>query len=1018
MNFWRDVEVFNLPDFNKDCSLLLPDAAFPWRSMKPLRNPKANIWRYTLLFGRILKKDVIDTIEGLLKIADEQADWEEPVTGDTCFSALLLDKNGQPDHKSYIPAAFLFGINCIEEQVSIAAVSEKLEEAQSDFEIRYNIPPFVDETSERKGASITWQHLQQEIAYLESITKAWNNTSIQVYIIAKEVPKDAEPDTSFLNSFYLNDLNALIKEEKKNYGTALKRYLSVAIDEKNREDLIINRPLLCNSIAPDLIPIGRWPATTAHGLYTAQAGAVNTTMADLKHEAGIIGINGPPGTGKTTLLLDIIAEVIVTRALMLMQAGPDKLFVRFTSIEREEGFSGYFGLTSDALCDSGIVVASNNNAAVENITKALPSKEKINKVEFVNADYFGAYSQRLIEEDGWGILSAALGNAQNKANFKWKFWLSDTENNITGFQDMLWNIYRDADNDQTFTYRQKFEDAKGELQALMGKFDLFKQKAGYFHNQYPVYRDNKEKKSRTESDLQKTESIVQSLSIEEMDCKKQVSETDELIRLSENILAHVKEQKPSFFFFKKLFGTSSYKQWQNNYSQNVSQLQEHVDKKMQLTRQFKELQSKLTSNKATVANLKAKLIKIDTAIAQYLQLKEELRIQYKIDNANIVDEAFYNDPIEQIQLRTPYSSEIVNRLRSDIFLKSLELHQYCILANAKPIRNNLNLFFEMIEGRAQVEQSIAKTLWGTLFLCVPVISTTLASVSRLFASLKKESIGWLLLDEAGQATPQSAVGIIWRSKRCIIVGDPLQIEPVVTIPLKLISKLRLQEGVAPIWSPSNTSIQTLADRVSQKGTYMRTGASDEKAWTGFPLRTHRRCSNPMFDIANKIAYSGQMVKATNDTIEEGYIGPSAWFHIVANSAPVNKHVLTDELDLLKQKINALRAGGYTGQVFVISPFKSVANACESMYRHVPGIACGTIHRFQGKEAAVVFLVLGGNPSSQGARDWASEKPNMLNVALTRAQKRFYVIANRNLWGNCSYFNVMASRLPQAAVAVS
>ena len=28
----------------------------------------------------------------------------------------------------------------------------------------------------------------------------------------------------------------------------------------------------------------------------------------------------------------------------------------------------------------------------------------------------------------------------------------------------------------------------------------------------------------------------------------------------------------------------------------------------------------------------------------------------------------------------------------------------------------------------------------------------------------QDSLGWLLIDEAGQATPQSAAGAIWRSK--------------------------------------------------------------------------------------------------------------------------------------------------------------------------------------------------------------------------------------------------------------
>src|SRR5690606_27386242 len=104
--------------------------------------------------------------------------------------------------------------------------------------------------------------------------------------------------------------------------------------------------------------------------------------------------------------------------------------------------------------------------------------------------------------------------------------------------------------------------------------------------------------------------------------------------------------------------------------------------------------------------------------------------------------------------------------------------ELAIFSNPKPFYNNLNLFMAMLDGRAEVSESLTTNLWKTFFFCIPVVSTSLASVSRLFRNLQPESIAWLLIDEAGQATPQSIAGIVNRVKRSIIIGDPIQIPPV------------------------------------------------------------------------------------------------------------------------------------------------------------------------------------------------------------------------------------------------
>ena len=80
-------------------------------------------------------------------------------------------------------------------------------------------------------------------------------------------------------------------------------------------------------------------------------------------------------------------------------------------------------------------------------------------------------------------------------------------------------------------------------------------------------------------------------------------------------------------------------------------------------------------------------------------------------------------------------------------------------------------------------------------MVVPVLSSTFASFSRSFGFLGASSIGWLLIDEAGQATPQAAVGALWRARRAVLVGDPLQLKPVLTVSGAAMEHMRTHYGV-------------------------------------------------------------------------------------------------------------------------------------------------------------------------------------------------------------------------------
>lgn len=949
--------------------------------------------------------------------------WEEPITGESCFSALILDENGRSDAKSYTLASFVLGLKSLRNGDNMKVVNTDLQNINDEYLERYNIVKFSESEKDNKSESITWVYIEKEIEYLKRLNP-WYKDEIKIYYRKYEVNKNSEKETAdFLNSFYLDDLNTLI-DDKTNLSSTLKKILNSETPSQ-KYDLIKNKSELFTTIHPQNITEARWPSEVKYGLCTAQLGAVNTIFSELNSNGGLQGVNGPPGTGKTTLLLDVIAQIVVNRAKTIVNIGTENVFGKYNKINiNDSRFIYIYELNINLQKNFGIVVASNNNSAVENISKELPQAKKISnniKIDddgkeilpaFPEADYFSAYAKDFTDEENWGILAAALGNSENKNKFYNLFWKSFTkdENDKSIIDKNKTNFYNYLQENQELQeqHQKEFELAQEQFSLLLDKFNSFKKTAIEFHNKYEEFSKNKSRKEELEKENSELINNIEYLAEKITKLKTSQEKTEKQRDLINNLLKNLNNRKPLLFFFHKLFHTKSFVKWNNEASDIFEQFNDISSELTQFNKKITEYEKQKNDLEKTRKDNNYQLNIIREFEIKYNELKNQLIKDYGVEEKNIFDESFTNKDLKEIHLLSPYHSEKIAKLRSEIFLKALDIHKYTILINAKNFRNNLDAFFQMILGNAKVSEELTTTLWDSFFFCIPVVSTSLASASRLFPNMIENQIGWLLIDEAGQATPQSAAGLIQRSKRCVIVGDPLQVEPVVTIPKALIEKLRINQGVSEIWSPYHTSVQQLADRISKHGTLIGKD-SDEKIWTGFPLRTHRRCFNPMFAIANKIAYDNQMVKGTKDENKQNYIGASCWFDIEGEGNG-DSQFIPNEIACLIEKIRELRESGYEDEIFVISPFKAVANECRKVFLNYSKISCGTIHTFQGKEADVVFLVLGSQPKSDGTRKWASSKPNMLNVALTRAKKRCYVIGNKKLWSKQPYFDVMAKEL--------
>ena len=177
-------------------------------------------------------------------------------------------------------------------------------------------------------------------------------------------------------------------------------------------------------------------------------------------------------------------------------------------------------------------------------------------------------------------------------------------------------------------------------------------------------------------------------------------------------------------------------------------------------------------------------------------------------------------------------------------------------------------------------------------------------------------------------------------------------------------------------------------------------------------------------IMNAVAYNRLMVQAkrpARSTIGD-VLGPSRWIH-VAGSA--QEKWSPEEGEAVLGLLAQLQEAGVSPDVYVVTPFVVVADQLRREMR-ASGILdgwvgdvwewtmerVGTVHTVQGREAEAVIFVLGAPAHQQtGARGWAGAKPNLLNVAVTRAKERLYVVGNRRLWREAGLFRELDRWLP-------
>ncbi|KVN26402.1 hypothetical protein WT11_32365 [Burkholderia stagnalis] len=977
------------------------------------------------------------------KIRDEEMAPE----GLTCFARLTIGAEGRSSGDNLSVSALPWALGRLRDgelsDLSAEAFDADAAMLKRDFDVLLGNATVIDYAvlSEMVGRLHAWAGLEPGsglLAYMV-IRPANNGRPAQARAALRkddaappqtdldeaDMDGDAEDDAAgsdlpILNSFYVRDLadaRRLLKSEAP--PRALLAYLAsqdrskIDLDDYpggQREIVDVLRP--ANGIE------GRWPSPPHHVQSLMQQYSLNR-MKSLP-AGGILAVNGPPGTGKTTLLRDLIAHLLVERATVLAALphwrdglSDERVEVRFATKT--------YSLPVLALALTGfeIVVASTNNVAVENLSLELPLsrhvdeplRERLSYFQPVAVKYAGTRASKpwALKEPVWGLVAAALGKHANRRRFRNIFinhaatpdhkpvnhFLRNDEVDFSSWDAKgamtYWRyVSKHASTRVAFGAAQSrfrsawaaFEAARRELEKLDERLSaletIWPQVAEHYPDVAPFsLGDLKGQRKRLEARIE---------------------------RLDQDALHFERRLGPSWIrWASKWFRRDAYRGW------HAAIEGAHVLRN----------------------------------VCDDLDEAEQLREKYHVPLWSGVDLA-HGSEIERTrnQKHAFWQGEVLNALRNELLASAMALHEAFFLNVQTEFKG---LPFALSNLLSSPPASGVKALWQWFFMLTPVVSSTFASIRRQFAGLGPEDLGWLVIDEAGQAAPQAAVGAMMRAQRVVVVGDPRQIPPVVTQSTQLLANLgeHWLGARRARYAVNQHSVQSHADRVCAFG--VRNPIRPEE-FIGVPLLVHRRCHDPMFEIANAVAYGGRMLHEKKACASESHcpsphpvLGPSDWWDVRGAGGEESKYVAEQGMRVFDALVRLYR---HTEQpdsnmpdAFVITPFRHVKRGLVDLLgdrarwelalagtgRRPPAnlsewirTCVGTVHTFQGKESDAVFFVLGCDARHEGAMDWASAEPNLLNVAVTRAKTYLYVVGDRRLWGGKDHFNVALRLLAQHA----
>ncbi|CNK97020.1 AAA domain-containing protein [Yersinia alsatica] len=279
----------------------------------------------------------------------------------------------------------------------------------------------------------------------------------------------------------------------------------------------------------------------------------------------------------------------------------------------------------------------------------------------------------------------------------------------------------------------------------------------------------------------------------------------------------------------------------------------------------------------------------------------------------------------------------------------------------------------------------------------------------------------LIVDEAGQVLPEVAAASFALAKKALVIGDTEQIAPIWnSLPSIDIGNM-VEENILPGGTQEElTDAYALvcdSGKSAASGSVMKIAQFnsryhyDPDLARGMYLYEHRRCFDNIIGYCNTLCYHGKL-QPKRGTENETLFPAMGYLHIDGKGMQANSgsrynafeaETIAAWLTAHKEEIEHHYDKPLHKVVGVVTPFSAQVNAIKAALRKLDincsgsedSLTVGTVHSLQGAERAIVLFSPVYSKHEDGG--FIDSDSSMLNVAVSRAKDSFLVFGDMDLF---------------------